>query len=951
MALENKFVLKLNPLLAVIVSCCLFFSSNVFAVDPTLNWKTIENVNLYVHYAEGNKDIAERVLVITELAHQRLTKELNWEPKEKTHIILSDEADQPNGFATPIFFNRSVLYLAPPTSINTLEDFDDWLSLLIVHEYTHIIHLDKAADIPEFLRDTFGRFFFLFPNLFQPPWIIEGLATHKETSMNRGIGRGQSAMFASMMRAEVANGLQPVTHVNLPVRTWPAGTTRYLYGAYFIAFIAEKYGEDKLQQWIEEYSNNLIPFFININARQSFDHDLTQLWEEYQHWLEQRFQPQIDEIEKKGISSVTQLSTDAYRTDSVRALATKNGDEVFYVRHGGYKRASLMFIDSDGERQELAELNNGANLDVHPEAGLLLTQDEFCNNYTVYKDIYLYHKDSKTLERLTECGRYLFASWMPDGKQMVAVHHEAGQFQLQILDEKAQQEQILWQGNDGEIIGQIDVSPDGKKIVASIWRRGGGWNLELFDLSNRQWQKITTGTRITANAQYTPDGNIMFSMEANGVYNLYRYYSDSARVEQITNLVGGAFQSSQASMGGDIYFTGYSAEGYAIYKLNDEGSFADKVTFLNDELRVMDYAVTSHQENDYSALSNMLPRWWFPEFQFSEQRSELGFITMSGDALGVHNYSIAASYDTKLNEPAGSLTYAYADRISLSLARHNEITLDINGNLSRISNRTIASAVLGFPDFYIRKQSNLLFSVVYDTTADAEVAEGLMPRQDFEDHLLAMAWIYNSSDSNPLSISLVDGMKLKLVAEDADSLDSDFSGQVYTFDWRQYIRTGKESVMALRFLQTWGTNQPSAFKLGGEGFNDDAVSILFGSNNEAVFNKRKYALRGYQEGLPQLRGRRAQLLTAEWRFPLQRVENGIMAPPVGLLQWHGTIFAETGSVYQDSPETYYSSAGIELSADVNLFYNLTLRMRFGYAHGFDEDIGDDRLYLKIGSSF
>ena len=69
------------------------------------------------------------------------------------------------------------------------------------------------------------------------------------------------------------------------------------------------------------------------------------------------------------------------------------------------------------------------------------------------------------------------------------------------------------------------------------------------------------------------------------------------------------------------------------------------------------------------------------------------------------------------------------------------------------------------------------------------------------------------------------------------------------------------------------------------------------------------------------------------------------------MQWYGTIFAETGSAYRDSPESYYSSSGIELTADINLFYNLTLRTRAGYAHGFDEEIGDDRLYIKIGSSY
>ena len=88
----------------VLTVCLLLISKNAFAIDPGLDWKTIENDHLYVHYADGNKEIAEIVLAITEAAHQRLTKELNWTPREKTHVVLSDETDQPNGFATPIFF-------------------------------------------------------------------------------------------------------------------------------------------------------------------------------------------------------------------------------------------------------------------------------------------------------------------------------------------------------------------------------------------------------------------------------------------------------------------------------------------------------------------------------------------------------------------------------------------------------------------------------------------------------------------------------------------------------------------------------------------------------------------------------------------------------------------------------------------------------------------------------
>jgi hypothetical protein len=772
-------------------------------------------------------------------------------------------------------------------------------------------------------------------------------------------------MFASMMREEVAKGLQPISHVNLPVATWPAGTTRYLYGVYFMKFISEVYGEEKLQNWIEAYSDNLLPFFINTNADEVLGKSLTLLWGEYQQWLIERFQPKIDDITAEGIITGEQFSAEAYRTNSVQSIATKNGEEVYYVQSDGHKRSHLIHVDDEGNRETLVDLNDGAGLDLHPEAGLLLTQNEFCNYFTIYSDIYRYDVNNNKLQRLTECGRYLSARWHLDGKQIVAVHHEAGRFELQLLDKDAQFKENLWQAGNGEILGQIDVSPDGRYIVASLWRKGDGWNIERFDIASKRWMKLTQGVSIATDPQYTEDGDILFSMEEDEVYNLYRYKTKIGNVTQLTNLIGGAFQSSQAVVGGPIYYAGYSAKGFAIYKLDvaktstiDMGErvgdtvIAESVALTEDHLQIMDYTITSHEQSDYGAWPSMRPRWWFPTFLFNDQRSQLGLSTAGSDALTIHNYFLSASYDSKLDKPAVNFSYSFASRYFLSYARLNEIFLDVDGNLNSVSDRDVLSAVFALHDRKMQNQSDFLFSIIYDNTANNELVNGVVNINDFEDHLLGFAWLYNSADFNPLSISLNDGANVRLVVEDSDLLGSDFSGQIYTFDWRQYIRTGRESTIALRFVQGWGSDQPRSFRLGGEGLSQDTLGlILNGVSTEGVFDRRKYALRGYKEGQPQLIGRRAQLLSAEWRIPIQRVEQGVMTPPVGIMQWFGSVFAETGTAYRDSPDTYYSSAGIEITADINVFYNLLLRTRVGYAHGFDREIGEDRLYLKIGSSF
>ena len=51
--------------------------------------------------------------------------------------------------------------------------YDDWMRLLITHEYTHIVQMDMVNSLPEVLSNIFGNLY--FPNMFQPIWLIEGL--------------------------------------------------------------------------------------------------------------------------------------------------------------------------------------------------------------------------------------------------------------------------------------------------------------------------------------------------------------------------------------------------------------------------------------------------------------------------------------------------------------------------------------------------------------------------------------------------------------------------------------------------------------------------------------------------------------------------------------------------------------------------------------------------------
>jgi len=923
------------------------YSSTSKAVDPRLNWNTIQSENFYIHYADGYERLAQKTANSAELAHNKLQNKINWQPIDKTHLVISDETDSANGYATPIHFNRSVLFMAPPDSANSLEDFDDWLETLIIHEYTHILHLDKVSGGAESLRDVFGRQFLFFPNLYQPNWFTEGLATYLETDHEKGIGRGQSSYFKMMMRSEVASGIKPVNQVNLPIRSWPMGTVAYLYGVHFYQFLEETYGQQAIDGLVENYSNNIIPFMINTNSEQLFKKDIDELWEEFSVWLTKRYQPEIDEQLEAGLVEGKKITDLGYNTGSIDLL----NDQLFYVDSGAFEHTKL--IKRTLETNEVvSELHSGAKINVHNN-GLLVVQREFCDEYNLNSDIYIIENNENKVQRLTNCGRYRSACWSPDGQSIVAVKTDKGKSELHLLDKKGSKVKNLWKGNNTDIVTQLKWSPSGEKLIAAVFRTDHGWNIEEFSLESFQWTAITNDRYINMYPSYSEQGDsVLFSSDRTGSYQIYRYVKGSNKLEQITRVANGAFESVQNNRNEPLYYVGYNENGRDIYQL-DKTEVLTTVPLQHADSIEVELAIdvkTSNVEK-YSAYSSLYPRWWLPYISLNEDRNEYGITSSGNDALGIHNYFLNLAYDTNNDWLIGNINYSYANRFAIGYQRSTDILRDNSGEFAVARNVDDIFFSVGFNDPAIETSLKYRLGVVVSEASDGNRASAIPEQVDTQDNLFGGAVIFDNTQKYIRSISQSDGRNIRLLAESSEAFESDFSGEVYSLDWREYISLGSQHVLALRLLQGWGTDQPKPFRLGGEG-SEFNVFDLIEPISESLFARRRYALRGYAEGHPQLSGRRMQLASLEWRFPGQLIERGFMSPPIGLIQWSGSVFTETGDAYEgESADEYYSSAGFELQGDVNLFYGVTTRMRLGIASGFNDVIGEQRIYFDLGASF
>jgi hypothetical protein len=953
-----KFVRCVARLAASFVFCFAAVGAAEAAVshDSSFDWQTLTTAHFSVHYHDGEEARAREVAAIAEQVHAKLAPLFKWTPADRTEIVLTDEYDISNGYTTFFPSNHVELLLAPPDDLDTLEDHAGWLETVITHEYTHVLHLDKVRGAPGVLRNIFGRFPYLFPNALEPTWLIEGIAVYYETDLARGIGRGQSTLYDMLMRMEIADGMKPLRQVNQQVDTWPNGTVPYLYGAQFYEFAARRYGEDSIQRWVENYSDNLIPFRILSNSRAAFGRDLEQAWNEFEQDRREYYTAQLSGIRNRGEQTGERLTSDGYFAAQTRGLP--DGTVFWTVFDGRNDPALMVWRPGASQAQRVAKVHFGARIDVHPDAGVLVAQPEVCRNARYYYDLYRIDPKTGREDRLTHCARYRVAAWSGNGKRIAAVHHELGHSSLDILDENGVAMERLWSGAGDETLGDLDWSPDGKAIVAAVWRRESGWNIELFSLADKRWQALTNDSAIDTQPRFSHDGtSVLFSSDHGGVYNLRRVALTGGRIETLTNVVGGAFHPTEAGLDNALYYIGYGPKGYDLFRLAAPVASATPVVApgTSGVAQAVPALAAEPASEPYSPWSSLAPRWWIPHLVAETGRTEIGAITSGSDTLGRHLYALDIAYDIDNGTAVGQLDYVY-DRwfpvLKLSAGRENLFERNGDNEITRLRHSDTMQAEAVFPWLSYDHRWSFHAAALKIHESDALVQNGATPGLDHRDALLGMALVFDSSKYFPLSVSRSHGREVRVVAEDSDAFTSDYRGKVYTLDWREFFPLGDEHVLALRYLAGRGDEGARPFELGGSRGAAPAPVVLGSTWFDTPFNVRVYGLRGYPAGLSGLIGRNVELGSVEWRFPVERIERGIMTPPLAIHHLSGTVFVDAGAAWNDGgdPGTTRTGAGLEANADVSLLYSIRFGLRLGVAHGFD-DGGENQVYLRLGAAF
>ncbi len=929
--------------------------------SPAIDWYTLETDHFRINYKQENLDYAERLAEIAERQHKNLTENLNWLPTSKTEIVVNDKVDYSNGASTAYPYNQFYVYLNEPVD-GTLKDHIDFAETLFTHEYTHILQLDQARGLPAKIRRLFGKspngllVAVTMPQMLAPHWVSEGIAIYTESQS--GFGRNNSAVFNAMMREEVANGLASFKEESYEgyygVR-WPFGQV-YLYGAYFYQFLEQEYGQQAVTEYIDHYSDNLVPWKMNERARKTTGKSAKELWAEFQSYLRLHFQPEIDARNREGLTQGEVLFSRHWQNKLI--TAGPNGS-VYFLHKDQLHTPKVIQLLPDGSSETILELKGITSLRWHKDSGLLVSKIGVCDNSNLYADLYRVDTNKFELQRISECARTPRSTWAADGQSIYAVQTGGAHNSLvQVsLDGNVTQ---LYKMQLGESIGFPVASPDAPRLVVPVKRKESGWNLESFDLNSQQWTALTRDSAIYSTPFFTQGGDdICFVADITMTPELQCLNIESGE-QTIKTRSAGMINEAVSSTDGTLWVSEYTADGDVIRKLTpvNNGAYGE-VQPLVAAADVLSFAPHSQVQSKkrtikpYNALKTIRPRGWEPLFLSTNDSSALG-ITMTGsDVLGFHSWALSPLLFRQNDEThfGGVFAYSYNDRLSLLISEAWAIAYeDDNGEMQ--DEPTFAEATKNAQLLVHSPLNHIDWSMDFFAGAASETVEqDVIARTldvDTSDRVAGIGFSYNNFSQYSHAITESDGIEFHVQLESFDLLGggTDYSGLASILESRGNVRLGRNQTLSLHVDAGIAAKNGKPFLLGGS---TDVVDSLAGITR---LGKREFSLRGYAQQ-SSLRGTRFARASLQWHMPIMSLYNGFSGIPLGLGKVSSTVFAETGDAWRNySDKKALTSVGIELDTEILIGYDsFLLPISFGFASGLDKKLGENQFYLKLNLNY
>ena len=904
---------------------------------PGLRWREVVRGPFTVIFPEGRATEAEAALAAAEALHEKLLAFWRFRPLGRMHIVLSDSTDQPNGFATYFPFNlvEADLPESPPDS--ELAGSRGWLDLVLAHEMTHLFTLNAGSGLFRLLHAVFGNLPLIYSATQLPPWVIEGLAVEGESRLT-GDGRLNHPPYRLMLDAARRDGTFPDwSRITGMPAAWPGPAAKYLFGAGFMEFLAEKYGTDSLRKYLDRVAAQLILFSTGRDFKRTFGEPLGKLWEEYGKGRGRATAPVPAPLTASGFYH-------KYPCPAVLAGEKK----LLYYRRDYRDRGAVAMLDLQGlEERKLFKMDavNGLSYAAGEDRIYFSAVDSY-RAFSEFSDLYEFDMRRGRLARLSRGQRLSQPLKNEKAGGLYCIQRRDGGYLLALFDLRKRTARALTRAFPG--MAQPAASPDGSRIAVALKPEGGPWGIGLFSDSGEPGMFITAPGANLSQPRWHTQGTLLFILSTKETSRLASLSLEGKSGSvcddpRFAGLQQFALSAESAGSGGDheVFFTHFSGRGLEIARL-PAGGLPFSPAQMTVALKIPEApaaAVAAASPRPYRFWRDLLPRWWSPSLRQGGDEIQAGATTSGQDALGIHSFSLEGYYGLSSRRGNVVLQYVYDGLFpTLSLTYRDRSDYFSSGKYSkRLEELTVASL---WP-LRIRRRSQLYaYADVHWQRRSAISASGplAIPGSANGGRL---GFDFNSAREYYDSVSPTDGIRLTLQCSvQPRCRGNEWTSHGIQADLRHYIPLLRPGVLAWRLAAAkhWDKG-PYFYDMGGN--EGEAGS---GLGDEHPFD----LVRGFPSGYWQ--GDKGWIFNLEYRLPLFKIEKAVL-PAVSVDRIYLTAFFDMGRLWQGKYpfRTLYSVGGegvLRPAFGSTVTYDIAL----GAAWGFGPE-NHYKAYVRIGRSF
>jgi hypothetical protein len=512
-------------------------------------------------------------------------KNLKWKPWEPVTILLKDFADYGNAAALGSPSDMVLLDVAPLSlSMEAFSPGERFFTLMN-HELTHVGTIDVWNS-----RDSRWRHFFggkpvplqqhpisilynylTSPRNLSPRWYMEGSAVFMETWMAGGLGRAQGGYDEMVWRAKMHDHTRIFSPLGLESEgtqiDFQVGANSYLYGTRFMSYLGLTYGPEKVVEWLRRSEDSKA--FYASQFRHVFGKPLDTIWDE---WLasERKFQEaNLAGLAKYPLTEPKHLSPRGLGSMSRGFVDEKTNSLIAAFRWPG-KIGFLGKMDlATGKVTHLTDLDGMMLYKVTSVAFDPSTRTAFyVNQNYAYRDINAIDIDTGKQRRLLTDARIGDLAFDPADKSLWGIRHQNGFVTLVRIPPPYDSFNQVKTFHYGEIVFDLDVSPDGELISGSYGGVDGKQSVKVWkrsDLENGDAENpvatLSLPPAVPEMFTFTPDGKYLLGNSYyTGVSNIYRLDIATGKWEVLSNAATGFFRPQQRPDGSLLVYD-YTGEG------------------------------------------------------------------------------------------------------------------------------------------------------------------------------------------------------------------------------------------------------------------------------------------------------------------------------------------------------------------------------------------------------